>query len=161
MHVRVHRNAVATVIRNASDDGFARRGCDYRGGILVADDLVGLEDRFENIARAESSGEAGEIGANRAAIAGEVMAGVAVGGGEHCLAVLEVAVFQFRGDERSYSSIFHSLTNGRSWLATLFASVGNLALMMSFSASRSAVDVLARQSFCSSWMNVGKLLPPR
>ena len=70
--------------------------------VLVADDLAGLDDRFEQVAHAEAADDAGQIGADRAAFVDEAMAGRAGHGAIELPAALEVApALQAAFDDRA------------------------------------------------------------
>ena len=73
----------------------AVRRRDDRCRILVADHFARLQDRFQNIARAETPGQARQIRPHISAIARKVMAPIAVRRREHLPAVFEVTIFQF------------------------------------------------------------------
>ena len=85
----------------SAGDHFAVDSYDDDGGVLVADDLIWIEDRFEDVGGTEPAGQCGELGADGAAFVDELVTSEAIGGGEHRAAAIEVASLQLRFDERS------------------------------------------------------------
>ena len=65
--------------------------------------MVRIDDRSHDVGSAEAPAEAGEVGADRRAGAGDAVAVVAAGGGKHLPAILKVARTLVIGDELAHA----------------------------------------------------------
>src|SRR5205823_7408385 len=66
-HIGVDVHLVPLHVDDPAGHGAAVGGLDDDGLIVIADHFAGLEDRFEQVARAEAAGQSAQVGAERAA----------------------------------------------------------------------------------------------
>src|SRR5262249_16713815 len=112
-HVGHHRHVVRVVIDDPAGDGFAIGRVDDDRGVLIADELVGIENLLQHVADAIAAGEYGQVGAGRSAFVVKAMAGEALASPNSFRPRSKSRLASPVSTIRVNSSMFHFLTNGR------------------------------------------------